>query len=460
MNDYESHEIGRDIVKRYRKKTGQSGRHFEAAKNWLPGGETRKASYYTPYPTFMEKGAGCYLYDCDGNTYIDMQNNYTSLIHGHAHPRVNEVAKSQMEKGVVLGSAAEIQYRHAEHLCNRIPCVETVRYGNSGTEATLFAMRVARGFTGKEGILKMDGGYHGMHDYAQVNIFPEFKEEGLPEPWAEPWIPRNLLKDIYIAPYNDLETVKDILKKHKDQIAAVIVEPMFSAGGMFLPEPGYLKGMRELTEQYGVLLILDEVMMFRLQYGGLHTHYDITPDIVALGKIIGGGFPVGAIGGRKDIMELFSPDHPHPIFHSGTFNGNNITLEAGLATLELYNGKEVERLNTLGDRLREGFKKALQSSGIKAQVTGMGSLLMVHWREEKPKTARDVFTAMLPAWDLAGLFHLEMLNRGIFSASRGMYVLSTPMTEDEIDTAIEAFSGTVKRLKPYIVDTLPHLLTA
>lgn len=457
---YESNEIGRDIVARYRQKTGQSDKHFEAAKNWLPGGDTRRASYFTPYPTFMEKGEGCYLYDCDGNKYIDMQNNYTSLIHGHAHPRINDVARDQMEKGVVLGSAAEIQYRHAEHLCNRIPCVEAVRYGNSGTEATMFAMRVARAFTGKEAILKMDGGYHGMHDYAQVNIFPEFKEEGLPQPWAEPWIPRNLLKDIYVAPYNDLKTVEDILKKHKDQIAAVIVEPMFSAGGLFLPEPGYLKEMRELTERYGVLLILDEVMMFRLQYGGLHTYYGITPDIVALGKIIGGGFPVGAVGGRKDIMELFSPAHPHPVFHSGTFNGNNITLAAGLATLELYNEEAVVQLNDLGDRLRDGFKKALQNSGIKAQVTGMGSLLMVHWREEKPKTARDAYAALLPAWDLAGLFHLEMLNRGVFSASRGMFVLSTPMTESEINTVIEAFNGTLARLKPYIADTLPHLLAA
>ncbi len=460
MNAYESHEIGRGILKRYREKTSQSARHFEAAQSWLPGGETRRASYFPPYPTFMEKGQECYLYDCDGNKYLDMQNNYTSLIHGHCPPRVNEAARSQIEKGVVLGSAAEIQYRHAEHLCHRIECVETVRYGNSGTEATLFAMRVARAYTGKEGILKMDGGYHGMHDYAQVNIFPEPKTVGLPEPWAEPWIPRNLLKDMHVAPYNDLQTVEDILKKHKDQIAAVIVEPMFSAGGLFLPEPDYLQGMRQLTDRYGVLLILDEVMMFRLQYGGLHTHYGIRPDIVALGKIIGGGFPVGAVGGRKDIMELFSPAHPHPIFHSGTFNGNNITLAAGLAALELYNEQAVERLNTLGDRLREGFKKALRRSGIKGRVTGMGSLLMVHWREEQPKTARDVFAALFAARNLIELFHLELLNRGVFAAPRGMFVLSTPMTEDEVDSAIEAFDGTLTLLKPYIADTLPHLLAA
>ncbi|MEN8246780.1 MAG: aspartate aminotransferase family protein, partial [Thermodesulfobacteriota bacterium] len=433
---------------------------FEAAKSWLPGGETRKASFFEPYPTFMEKGEGCYLYDSDGNKYIDMQNNYTSLVHGHCHPRVNEAAKSQIEKGVVLGSAAEIQYRHAEHLCNRIPCVESVRYNNSGTEATMFAMRLARGFTGKEGILKMDGGYHGMHDYAQVNIFSNPEAEGLPEPWAEPWIPRNLLKDMYIAPFNDLERVEDILKKHKDKIAAVIVEAMQSAGGGILPEPAYLKGMRELTEKYGVLLILDEVMMFRLQYGGLHTLSGIKPDIIALGKLIGGGFPVGAIGGRKDIMEMFSPDNPHPIFHSGTFNANNITLTAGLATMELYNEEAVARLNALGDRLREGFKKALQSLGIKGHVLGMGSILAVHWREEKPENARDCVSASLQAGDLAGLFHLEMLNRGIFLAPRGMFSLTTPMTENEIDTAIETFSETAKLLKPYIADTSPHLLTA
>jgi glutamate-1-semialdehyde 2,1-aminomutase len=456
---YEDHEIGRDIVARYQQKTKASADHFKAATQWLPGGETRRASFFIPYPTFMENGKGCFLYDVDGNQYLDMQNNYTSLIHGHSHPKINEISRTQLEKGVVLGSAAEIQYRHSEHLCNRIPAADMVRYCNSGTEATLFAMRIARAFKEREGILKMDGGYHGMHDYAQVNIFPEPKPEGLPEPYAEPWIPRNLLKDMYIAPYNDLGAIEKILKDHHDKIAAVIVEPMFSSGGLFMPEPGFIKGIRELTHRYDVLMIMDEVMMFRLDYGGLQRYFEVKPDITALGKIIGGGFPIGAVAGRKDIMELFSPANPHPVFHSGTFNGNNITLAAGLATLELYDAVAVNRLNALGVRLRRGLEKTLSDFKVHGQVTGMGSLMAVHWRTEKPKTARDTFEGLLKAWDLAGLFHLEMLNQGVFSAPRGMYVLSTPMTENEVDDAIRAFEKTLALLKPYIEDTLSDLVT-
>jgi len=213
MTNFESHKIGRDIVARYRKRTGKSRKHCEEAKKWPPGGDTRMASYFLPYPVFMEEGQGYHIYDSDGNQYIDVQYNYTSLVHGHAHPQIAEIAKTQMEKGLVLSSAGEIQYRHAEHLCNRIPSVEMVRNANSGTEASMFALRLARAFTGREGIMKLDGGYHGGHDYAQVNIFPEPKATGLPSAWAQTWIPRNLLKDVVVVPFNDLETT-EVFKNH------------------------------------------------------------------------------------------------------------------------------------------------------------------------------------------------------------------------------------------------------
>jgi len=458
MTNLESHSIGRDIVTRYREKTSQSRRHFDEATNWLPGGDTRMASYFLPYPVFLEAGQGYKVFDTDNNEYIDVQYNYTTLIHGHCNPKVTEIAKNQMEKGLVLGSAGEIQYRHAEHLCNRIPSVDMVRYANTGTEATMFAMRLARAFTGREGIMKLDGGYHGGHDYAQVNIFPEPKESGLPSAWAEPWIPRNLLKDMVITPFNDLDTTETLLSKHKDRIAAVIMEPMFSAGGLIFPEPGYIQGMREITARHSVLLIFDEVMMFRLNYGGLQTHFGIKPDITALGKIIGGGFPVGAICGRKDIMGLFSPTHPHPVFHSSTFSGNNITLTTGLATLELYDEEAVVRLNSLGDRMREGFQNVIQKHGIRGHTTGYGSLFAVHWREDEPKNARDTFEGFIKSGDFQKLFHLEMLNRGIFSSPRSMYVLSTPMTEQIVDKVVNAFEGTLELLKPYAAEVYPHLL--
>ncbi len=455
---YEDHAIGHDIIARYKNATLASEAHFQAANAYLPGGDTRRASFFTPYPLFMERGEGCFLYDANENRYIDMQNNYTSLIHGHAHPKVNEAAKSRLETGVVLGSAGEIQYRHAEHLCKRIASVDAVRYCNSGTEATMFAMRLARAYKKREGILKMDGGYHGMHDYAQVNIFPDPMNEGLPRAWAEPWVPRNLLKDVFIAPYNDLNRVEELLRENHDTIAAVIVEPMFSSGGMFMPDDGFIKGIRDLTKQFEVLMIMDEVMMFRLGYGGMQEMSDIRPDITALGKIIGGGFPVGAVAGRKEVMDLFSPAHSHPVFHSGTFNGNNITLAAGLAALELYDQEAVLRINILGDRLRDAFKVSLKEACVAASVTGMGSLMTVHWRKQAPRTARETFEGLLAAWDLAGLFHLEMLNRGIFSAPRGMYALTTPMTEKEVDMVADAFGETLSLLKPYIADTRPDLI--
>lgn len=458
MTNLESHAIGRDIVSRYREKTRESRKHFEKAKNWLPGGDTRMASYFLPHPVFMKAGKGYNIYDSDDNEYIDVQYNYTSLVHGHANPKITEIAKAQLGKGLVLGSAGEIQYRHAEHLCNRIPSVEMVRYANSGTEATLFAMRLARAFTGREGIMKLDGGYHGGHDYAQVNIFPDPKASGLPSAWAEPWIPRNLLKDIEIVPFNDLETTETLLRKKKDTIAAVIMEPMFSAGGLIFPEPSYIQGMREITARHKVLLIFDEVMMFRLDYGGLQTHFGIRPDLTALGKIIGGGFPVGAICGRKDIMELSDPNHPHPVFHSGTFSGNNITLETGLATLELYDKEAVKRLNSLGDRMSEGFRRAIQKLGINGHVTGYGSIFAVHWRKEKPMNARDTFEGFMASGNFQNLFHLEMLNRGIFSSPRSMYVLSTAMSEQVVDKVVEAFEGTLELMRPYAAEEYPHLL--
>jgi glutamate-1-semialdehyde 2,1-aminomutase len=308
--------------------------------------------------------------------------------------------------------------------------------------------------------MKLDGGYHGGHDYAQVNIFPEPKTEGLPSAWAEPWIPRNLLKDIYVVPFNDLEATETVLSKHKDRIAALIMEPMFSAGGLIFPKQDYIQGMREITARHNVLLIFDEVMMFRLHYGGLQTHFDVKPDLTALGKIIGGGFPVGAICGRKDIMEMFNPTHPHPVFHSSTFSGNNITMATGLATLELYNEGAVERLNTLGNRLREGFQSAINKHAISGYVTGYGSLLAVHWRRGEPKTARDTFAGFMESGDFQKLFHLEMLNRGIFSSPRSMYVLSTPMTEQVVDKVVEAFDGTLELLKPVAAEEFPHLLAA
>ena len=462
MTDNLPHEIFGDIEERYKQKTPKSAEHNARAKHRLPGGDTRTATFYQPYPVYMIKGKGCNLFDIDGNQYIDMLNNYTSLIHGHAHPKIIEAARAQLENGSVFGSATEIQYMHAEHLCARVPSLDLIRYGNSGTEGTMFAMRAARAFTGKDMFVKMDGGYHGSHDFIEVNVFPgsgtEQGADGLPVRHVEPGAPKSVLEDMLVVPFNDLNALETQLKKYDGKIAAVILEPMLGALGMVAPQAGYLKGLKELTERHGVLLIFDEVITFRISTGGIQKSEGVTPDLTAMGKIIGGGFPVGAFGGRKDIMALFDPNQPNAVFHSGTFNGTDVIMAAGLATLELYDQSAVDQVNALGGKLRNGVNQAFKKAGITGQATGLGSLAQIHWRLGEIANALDSAEGFFLAGDLPRFLHLELMNRGFYSANRGMLAISTAMDETIVDKFLEAFAGALEMLKPYVVEKAPHLL--
>ncbi len=459
MADKVQHPVAEKIKGRFAQRTVRSKDHDTRAGKSLPGGDTRAATYFAPYPVYMTSGSGCFLYDADGNEYLDLLNNYTSLIHGHAHPAIIAAAMAQIEKGTVFGAAGEIQYQHAEHLCNCLTSMEQVRYCNSGTEATLFAIRAARAFTGRDIFIKMDGGYHGSHDSVEVNIFADPDPEGPPAPRIGPGVPASVLKDVLVVAFNDLDAVENMLKTNADKVAAILTEPLMGAAGAIGPQPGYLRGLRTLADKYNVVLIFDEVMTFRLSSGGLQEIEGVQPDLTTLGKIIGGGLPIGAFGGRRDIMSRFNPAHEDPIFHSGTFNGNNITLAAGMAAMTLYDQKAVTRLNQLGDRLRDGFTVALKETGLRGCVSGLGSLLQLHWRDQQPARATDSIVSLTKAGELPGLVHLELMNRGVYSAGRGMFALSTPMTQVDIDNAVASFRETLTILKPYIADKMPHLLT-
>ncbi len=450
------HPIAAEIIERFAQRTARSKDCDTRARESLPGGDTRAATYFAPYPAYMTSGSGCYLYDVDGNEYLDLLNNYTSLIHGHAHPDIIAAVNAQLEKGTVFGAAGEIQFQHAEHLCHRIPSMDQVRYCNSGTEATLFAIRAARAFTGKDILIKMDGGYHGCHDAVEVNIFSD--PGSWPAKHIGPGVPGSVLEDVLVVAFNDLDAVEDMLKTKVDKVAAILTEPLMGAAGVIRPQPVYLKGLRTLADKYDVVLIFDEVMTFRLSMGGLQEIEGVQPDLTTLAKIIGGGLPIGAFGGRKDIMSRFDPAHEAPIFHSGTFNGNNITLAAGMAAMTLYDQAAVTRLNQMGDRLRDGFAAALKDIGLKGCISGLGSLLQVHWQERKPANARDSIVGLTKAGELPRLIHLEMMNRGVYAAGRGMFALSTPMTPADIDKAVVSFRETLTMLKPYIADSTPHLL--
>ena len=450
--------ISQKILDAYKDRTPNSRAHHAKAGAVLPGGDTRSATYFSPYPVYMEKGRGCRLYDADGNEYLDMLGNYTSLIHGHAQPAIVEAIREQALKGTVFGAAAAIQYRHAEHLCKRLPSVDTIRYCNSGTEASLFAIRAARAFTGRDGIIKIDGGYHGGHDLVEVNNFADIETDGPPRATVHAGIPASVLQDVEIVPFNDLTAVASVLETDAGRIAAIIVEPVLGAGGVIPPQPGYLAGLRELADRFQVLLIFDEVITFRLSAGGMQELTGVMPDLTSLGKIIGGGLPAGAFGGRAEIMAIFDPAHPKALTHSGTFNAANIVMAAGLCALNALDQPAIDRINNLGDRLKTGFQNAFKETGIRGQVTGIGSLNQVHWCGDAPRTARDAALALTRSGELPGLLHLELMNRGIYSAKRGMVIISTPMSEEQVDQATMAFAGALELLKPYIAEKHPQLV--
>jgi glutamate-1-semialdehyde 2,1-aminomutase len=454
-----SQGVATAIIDKYVSRTQRSKASDARARRYLPGGDTRASTYFFPYPCYMERGEEFHIYDCDGNGYIDFLNNYTSLIHGHAWPPIVRAVEAQLSKGTVFGSATAAQRTLAEMLCERLPSVETLRFTNSGTEATMMAIRAARAFTGKDVILKMDGGFHGGYDFVEVNVRPDSQARGLPLTHLEgAGIPTCVLDSTMVAPFNNLDAVEMILRKHKDKIAAIIVEPMPHAGGMIPPRVGYLHGIRDLADRHDVLLIFDEIVTFRLGLGGLQAVEHVEPDLTTLGKIIGGGFPVGAFGGKEECMKRFDPAHPQTIKHSGTFNGNNITMVAGVATLQDLDQAAIDRINSLGEKMRRKLNQTFQAVGIKGQATGIGSLLQVHWGDEEMLSPRDAFLAAKSARDLPNLLHLELMNRGIFSVPRGAFNISSPMRDEEIDLAVEAFKGALGLLKPYVAEQAPHLI--
>ena len=459
MSSNPGQEAGKTITETFMRRTKGSGEWDARAKKSMPGGDTRASSYYTPYPAYMVRGDGCYLYDYDENKYLDFLNNYTSLIHGHGHPATVSAIQEQAVRGTVLGSAAEVTVEHAEMLCDRVPSLESVRYCNSGTEATHLAMRAARAFTGKDVIVKMDGGYHGSHDYVQVNVQPDTETDGLPQrKLTTRGVPAAVLEGMRVVPFNDLDALEDVLRAHHDEIAAVIMEPVIGAGGGVEPEPGYLQGVRRLADRYDVLLIFDEILTFRLDVGGVQAAIDVTPDLTSIAKFIGGGLPLGAFGGRQEIMAPFDPTHPDTIPHNGTFNGNNITMAAGIATMREYEAEVVARINQLGQRLKDGFNRAFQAEGVKVRAVGLGSIVRIHWSDGEIRTARDAVAAQSAAQALPKLLHMELMNRDIFSAPRCQFAISTPMTEQEIDTAVAVMGQCLEAAKPYIGHQTPHLL--
>ena len=425
----------------YTKRTCRSQEILQKAKRYLPGGDSRRSTWFDPYPIWIDRAEGCRFTDVDGNEYIDFHNCYTTMILGHANPKVVAAVREQAARGTALGAPFPTAVRWAELVCNMVPSVDRVRFTNTGSESVLMALRLARAYTGRDLILKTEGCYHGNYDPV---VYPS----------ASPGIPQSVLGDSVVVPYNDKKAAERVILENRDRMAAVIVEGVMGAAGGIPPHDGYLEFLRKVTAANDVLLILDEVISLRLAWGGTQSIFGIRPDLTTMAKIIGGGFPVGAVGGREDLMHLFSPASAQ-VYHAGTLNANPMTATAGVATLEQLDAEVINQINQLGESFAGGVRTIFKRLNIKGQVTGIGSLQNVHFSDSTIVDGRSAGEANK---DLLHLFYLAMLEQGIFSAARGMYVMSTPMTQGEINVAVGAVEEVMVELKPTIEEVWPELI--
>ena len=481
---------------RYLESTPESRRIWEEARQYLPGGDTRNTIFWSPYPIYVNHGEGFHVRDADGVDRLDFIGNMTTLILGNAYPPVVQAVQEQASHGFVYNAPNEYQVRLARILCQRTPSVELVRFTNSGTEATLNAIRAARAFTGKTKIAKCEGGYHGTHDVVSVSVRNDPSLAGSPDrPTPLPSVgglPKEVVDHVVVIPFNNTQAAREILEESAEELAAVIVEPVLGGSGMVPAEPEYLAMLREFTEGTGVILIFDEVISFRVASGGAQEYYGITPDMTAFGKIIGGGFPVGAFGGRLDLMQLFDPSSTSEIRpgirasgssrgpvstprieqgpvvpHAGTFNGNPMAMLAGSITLEHLTPDVYRHLDMLTERLRRGVRDVCAELEVPVQVTGLGSLFGIHFTDRPVRSWRDVAASFFPPKeqttllddhavkktdldargkkDLRQRVFLGLMNEGVLFTPSMVGCVSSPMGEEEIDGFIRAFRTVLAR---------------
>nr|WP_244623735.1 aspartate aminotransferase family protein [Bradyrhizobium cosmicum] len=402
-----------------------------------------------PFPIYAARGSGCRIWDVDGNEYIDCINNFTSLIHGHAHPTLIEAATKQLALGSAFGMPTESEVDLAELLVGRLPSVEQVRFANSGTEAVMMALKAARAYTGRPKIAKCEGAYHGSYDYAEVSLDPTPSAWGGNAPVSVAYAkgtPQNVLADVVTIPFNDLEAAVSLIREHGPELACVLVDPMPNRAGLVPADRAYLEALREVTREVGALLIFDEVITFRLGYHGAQGLWGIDPDLTTLGKIIGGGFPVGAIAGGKQFMSVFDPSPGKPALpHGGTFSANPVTMRAGLAAMELLDKAAFARLDTIGQAVRDGIDAAFRKTGVPGGTVGLGSLLKIHFTDRRIRDYRSAYLTEAEAKRQA-VFNAGLLNRGIFAANYGLMALSLPMADADIDAIVAAAGASLQEV--------------
>ena len=412
------------LVDDYLARTPRSRALWERATASLPGGSTRTTIYSAPYPPYADRGSGLVVSDVDGNAYRDFIGNYTSLILGHAHPAVVAAVEDQVRRGSAFAAPTETEVELAEEIRRRVPSIERLRFTSSGTEATMFAIRAARAFTGRPLIAKFDHSYHGTHDLVMAGT---------------PGVPDAIGGLIVELPWGDRDGIEAVLRGREDQLAAIIVEPVQGAGGVRAPEPGFLAFLRSLADRLGALLIFDEIISFRIAPGGAQEVYGVRPDLTTLGKIIAGGYPLAAFGGRADVLEIFDARRARAVSHGGTFNGNPVAAAAGLATLHELTADAYRRLAGLGDRLTARLSARVAADGLDVRVVNVGSLFQVFRGEGG--------AAFAPGAGRPSELHLGLLLEGFMIAPRGMGAVPTVATESDVDDLADAIGRVLARIE-------------
>ncbi|UPK20624.1 aspartate aminotransferase family protein [Bradyrhizobium sp. 131] len=422
-----------------------SSESFARAQKVFPDGTSRVTIERDPTPLYIDRGMGSYLFDVDGRRFLDLNCNFTTLIHGHAFGPVVEALTHQLQRGSCFANPTESEIELAELLCERIPRIDRVRFVNTGTEAVLFAIKAARAFTGRSKIAKLEGAYHGAYDWVEVS------QAATPDNWGDAiqpnstafyrGMPASVLDEVVVLRFNDVEGARRLISSNAHDLATVILDPMPSRGGLVAPKPEFITVVQESARKNGILVIADEVLNLRQGFQGASARYGLVPDVITMGKIIGGGLPIGAIGGREDVMKVFDASVGRPLLpQGGTFSANPLSMTAGLAAMRHLDHAAFAHLEILGDIVRGGIGRAISNLGAPLCVTGAASLFRIHPRAEVPSDYREIYPTP------AGATLMKELTR--FFAENGIVLpygaaasISTPMTRVDAEFIVDVFAG-------------------
>jgi glutamate-1-semialdehyde 2,1-aminomutase len=428
---------------------------FEKARRVIIGGVSRNTVFRLPYPDYAANAKGCYITDIDGKKYIDFANNMAALIHGHAFPPVIEAVTKQLQKGTAYTLASEIELEFAAHLKERVDSFERIKFMNSGTEAVMAMIKASRAYTGRSKIAKAEGAYHGTYDYAEVSQTANPNNWGeLDSPNSVPvayGTPKSALDEVVVYPYNDIERTLAILEKNADEIACVIVDPVPHRIGLMEGNEEFVEAIYHWTREKGALMVFDEVVTLRVNYGGAQENYSVPPDLTAMGKIIGGGFPVGALAGRAEIMSVFD-NHRNTILypHAGTFSANPITMTAGYKAMEYFDEISVMKLNEITEKAKSQIEEAIRLVDVPVSLTGAGSMFRVHLKAKAPTTYRETYQNDKEKALIKELLDYLYYQENILMINTCSCMLSTVTGKKEIDRLSEGFERGLKLLKPKI----------